>query len=131
MTNGTVRHNLQLPYEMVASLGESYDESRVVRWFDALQKDRSMLDQAVESLSGGERQLVALLRAIQLDPTILLLDEPTASLDVDLVQKFEHLVGQWHSAEPERAFVWTSHDPSQLQRMTDRIITIDGGKLGD
>ena len=42
---------------------------------------QAFLEKSIRDLSGGEAQIVAIVRSIQLDPTMLLLDEPTASLD--------------------------------------------------
>lgn len=128
MVAGTVRQNMQLPFDM-ATAKTTYDESRVLKWFASLEKPASILDQTVETLSGGEQQIVALIRAMQLDPTVLLLDEPTASLDAEMVRQFEQLVNDWYSGSPGRAYVWTSHDQMQLSRMTDRTVTVAGGKI--
>jgi putative ABC transport system ATP-binding protein len=127
MMPGTVRENLQLPFSMTASQS-AYDEKRVTDRLQLLDKPASILDQNVSTLSGGEQQIIALLRAIQLDPTVLLLDEPTASLDSEMVQQFEQVVNQWFTANEGRAFIWTSHDERQLSRMTTQSVTIANGK---
>ncbi len=128
MMAGTVRENLQLPFSMTASQS-SYDEGRVTDWLSPLAKPVSILDQEVSTLSGGEQQIIALLRAIQLDPAVLLLDEPTASLDAEMVQQFEQVVDQWFAEAEDRAFVWTSHDERQLIRMTTQLVTIADGHI--
>lgn len=64
------------------------------------------------------------MRALQLSPSILLLDEPTASLDVGTAQSLEALVAAWQNEQPYRAYLWTSHDPTQLERVTNRQITL-------
>ncbi|QDT13887.1 ABC transporter ATP-binding protein [Planctomycetes bacterium K23_9] len=128
MMAGTVRQNLQLPFTLTACK-TTFDESRLTDWFEGLGKPASILDQDVATLSGGEQQIVALLRAIQLDPAVLLLDEPTASLDAEAVQQFEQLVGHWMAGATERAFVWTSHDSAQLERVTGRRVIIANGKV--
>ena len=128
MMAGTVRENLQLPFSLANSQGR-YDEARLVSQLEPLGKSAAILDQAVETLSGGEQQIVALLRAIQLDPCVLLLDEPTASLDRATVDSFERLVHAWFAETPGRALVWTSHDEDQLERMTDRVLTVASGKI--
>ena len=129
---GTVRENLELPFHFAAAT-ETFDETRVHRWLGDLDKSQELLSQPVDQLSGGEQQIVALIRAIALSPQVLLLDEPTASLDSEATQRFEDLVLAWHEeneSSVNRAFVWTSHNANQIQRMTTRRITIAGGVLG-
>lgn len=81
----------------------------------------------VDNLSGGEIHRVALARALALEPNIILLDEPTASIDSDSVQTFETLLGEL----PRRGVtvVYSTHDHSQSQRIGSEVICIDHGQL--
>jgi putative ABC transport system ATP-binding protein len=68
-----------------------------------------------------------LIRALQLNPCILLLDEPTAALDPETTQQFETLIQQWFQpgqGQPSRALIWTSHDPAQVERMTTQQLNL-------
>ena len=87
-------------------------------------------------LSGGEAQVVALFRALQLDPQVLLLDEPTASMDTELTRLMEDLLEKWHKCSSEifpvgpdqqtqRAWIWVSHNPEQLSRMCGQTYSLD------
>jgi putative ABC transport system ATP-binding protein len=129
--SGTVRENLELPFGFAAAT-EQFDPSRVDRWLGDLAKSRELLSQPVEQLSGGEQQIVALIRAIALSPQVLLLDEPTASLDPAATRRFEELVLAWFQESESnlnRTFVWTSHDADQIQRMTTQRVEISDGVL--
>lgn len=80
-------------------------------------------------LSGGERQRVALARALVLDPKLLLLDEPTASMDAEGRAQLIPLLKTLR--EEGLASVIVSHDVSSLGNLPDRYLHLDGGKLGE
>lgn len=89
-----------------------------------LGRDSDFLTRPVRSLSGGEQQLVALLRLLQLQPSLLLLDEPTASLDLDTRHRVEALLLGWHEEDPRRAWLWVGHDADQCNRMAERQLVL-------
>jgi len=86
------------------------------------------LDWAVARCSTGERQRLSLLRLLGNRPRVLLLDEPTASLDPANVVAAESMIGAF-LRETGAAAIWVSHDPEQLQRMTRRRFVIEHGKV--
>jgi putative ABC transport system ATP-binding protein len=123
---------LRRPFALGVHRDRTYDRGRVVRMFEHLGRDEGFLGKPVDELSGGESQLVALLRAVQLDPSVLLLDEPTAALDPEAARAVEQLVSDWFAELPEsRAVLWVTHDAGQAQRMGDRVLRIDKGKIDD
>lgn len=79
-------------------------------------------------LSGGEAQLVALARAIAVDPELLLLDEPTASLDRDNATALEELVLRINR-ERKSTVIFTTHDLGQAYRLTTDVILMIGGQI--
>ncbi|MGH2544296.1 MAG: ATP-binding cassette domain-containing protein, partial [Ardenticatenaceae bacterium] len=81
------------------------------------------------TLSGGEMQRVALARAMAIEPELLLLDEPTANLDVASTRKVEQLLANI-IAELRTAVILSTHDLAQGRRFADRIgVLIDGEML--
>jgi putative ABC transport system ATP-binding protein len=131
LLDGSVATNLEHPYSLKVHRPKRFDRDRIVDLLGRLGRDEGFLDKSSRDLSGGEAQIVALLRAIQLEPTVLLLDEPTASLDHDAVRAIEALAGRWLEAElGDRAFVWVSHDLQQGRRVSTRSLTMHCGRLG-
>lgn len=128
LVEGTVESNLRRPFGFAVSNG-GYDPARVRETLAALGRDESFLAKLAADLSGGEAQIAAFLRAIQLDPLALLLDEPTAALDREAASAIERLVEGWFAAGAgERALVWVSHDHDQARRMAARVIGLSGGR---
>lgn len=86
------------------------------------------MDWAVERLSSGERQRLALLRLLCNEPKTLLLDEPTANLDPDSARRVEELIDEYRR-DSGAAVVWVSHDPQQIARIGGRHFRLEGGTL--
>lgn len=93
----------------------------------ALGLESAQLKQSLSELSTGERQRLALVRALLDRPSVLLLDEPTGALDAKATAKAERLIKQQLKAG--RAVVLVSHDRKQVERLASRKLTIRGGKL--
>ena len=86
------------------------------------------LDWTVSRCSTGERQRLAVARLLQNCPDVLLLDEPTAALDPQSVDRVEVLLERYR-LEHDAVVIWVSHDPAQRQRVAQRHYCIEGGEL--
>ncbi|MEI7607782.1 MAG: ABC transporter ATP-binding protein [Rhodospirillaceae bacterium] len=82
-------------------------------------------DWPVSRLSTGERQRLALVRALVRKPKVLLLDEPTSGLDRDTGRAAEALVSRHREAGG--AVLWVTHDPAQSARVAARLLTVEAG----
>jgi putative ABC transport system ATP-binding protein len=130
LAEGTVEDNLRAPFALRVHRRRRFDRSRAVELLEALGRGAPFLDKAVGDLSGGERQVSALVRVLELDPEVLLLDEPTASLDPETTERAETLVGRWvEEGGGARGYVWVSHDRSQAGRMAGRRLRVEAGRL--
>lgn len=78
-------------------------------------------------LSGGEQQLLALARAWAAGPSVLFLDEPTASLDPAATLAVEQAVAAFHAAGTK--IVMTTHDIGQARRLADEVLFLARGRL--
>ena len=77
------------------------------------------------NLSGGQRQTVAIARVVLRNPRIVLLDEPTASLDSSTEERFKEIFNKWLD---DRTLVLVTHKATPLA-LVDRLIVIDQGKV--
>lgn len=97
-------------------------------WFAQLGFTLDVLKWQIARLSSGERQRLALLRLLMLKPKVLLLDEPTANLDVKSIGRVERLLDTY-CLEHQPVVIWVSHDQEQLNRNCGAILTIQGDKV--
>jgi putative ABC transport system ATP-binding protein len=130
--DGTVEDNLRYPFSLKAYRDVRFDRARAASLAAQAGRGEDFLDKRATDLSGGEAQIAALIRVLQLAPEVLLLDEPTASLDPESSHAIEGLVQTWFGAgETPRASVWISHDSAQARRMSRRHLIMRAGVLGE
>jgi ABC-type sugar transport system ATPase subunit len=81
----------------------------------------------VEDLSGGQRQAVAIARAVRLGSRVLILDEPTAALGVQESNEVLNILANLRS--PLRSMLFISHNLAHVFRVADRITVLRGGRV--
>ena len=130
LVEGTVEQNLRLPHTLAIHAGRHFARDRALRLLDALGLPAAFLGKLARDLSGGEAQLVALVRVLLLDPLILLLDEPTAALDAGTTAAVESLLRTWAETGPEqKAMLLVTHSPEQARRLGRRHLHISERRL--
>ncbi|MBE7369967.1 ABC transporter ATP-binding protein [Ramlibacter pallidus] len=109
---------------------------RGARWRDARAQALpalarvGLLEQAgrnARALSGGQQQRLALARAWGLQPAMLLLDEPTSSLDPHAKREVEHLMEAF--AAGGMTLVFASHNLGQVKRIATRVVYLEQGRV--
>ena len=123
MLSGTVQRNVEF--------GLRLRKSASVTQVDAVLERLGLshlATRAAASLSGGETQLTALARALAVNPSLLLLDEPTASLDAARVGLVEAVIREV-VAQTGMAVVWATHNLFQAKRVADRVALLLDGRV--
>lgn len=85
--------------------------------------------QAARSLSGGEQQRLAIVRALATNPKVLLLDEPTASLDPNATLQIENLIRA--SSEQLIKIIMVTHDVAQAKRLANDVVFLSDGEIAE
>ena len=89
---------------------------------EGLNIDKNLLTQSYNDLSGGEKTLVQLAKALIIKPDLILLDEPTNHLDIERIEWLENYIKSFKGAS-----VIVSHDRYFLDKMSNKILDIDNG----
>jgi len=82
----------------------------------------------MDNANGGLKQKVALVRALLAKPDIIILDEPTGSLDVENARKVYEVLS-YYNMKKNLTVIWASHNRELVKKFTGRIIHLDSGKL--
>jgi ABC-type multidrug transport system fused ATPase/permease subunit len=126
--DSNVRENLRLA-RLDATQTELADVASRVRLLTWIESLPSGWDTPVgtrgATVSGGQRQRLALARALLADPPILILDEPTAHLDVETSNAVWHDI---HVAAQGRSMIMITHDFSHLDTF-DEVVVLDAGRV--
>jgi len=124
-------HNVALGIWLDRTQRLSWAQSRA-RALAALQRVglSAVAQQSGRQLSSGQQQRLALARAWGRQPDVLLLDEPTASLDPYAKREVEALMAAFaHQAETTSTLLWASHNLGQVKRLASRVIYLEAGRI--
>jgi putative ABC transport system ATP-binding protein len=116
---GSVRDNLLVARPDV-------DDSTGAAALERVHVDPGFLDRSADTLSGGEAQRVCLARTLITEPEVVLMDEPTSSLDVEAKHALEALANELGTTGV--SVVWVTHDLGQLRRLADYLLVLDHGR---
>lgn len=120
---GSVEDNLYAPFRMKKWAQDKPSQSHLKNVLDICQLSTQDLKQNSQTLSGGEKQRIAIARALLLNPEILLLDEPTSALDI---QTADRLINSILEHTPELTLIMVSHAYELIEKMVQKIVLING-----
>lgn len=123
----TVREAIAYPL-ILRSLPQQQIQERLSYWIEQLRIPQDWLGRTEVQLSAGERQLVAIARALVIQPKILLLDEPTSGLDFGRAAFVLNLLQQLQERE-QTTIVMVNHQLEQAQQFCTRVLHLQQGQL--
>lgn len=124
----TARQTIEEPLRLHTDLDRAARAATVDDLLDQVGLSRELAGRYPRQMSGGECQRVAIARAIAVDPKILLLDEPTASLDVSVRGHILDLLARLQ-AERGLAYLFISHDLQVVRHIADRVLVMYLGSI--
>ena len=125
--NKTVIENVMLPMISVQKIEKEIAKEKALQYLDQV----GLLDKINEypsRLSGGQQQRVGIARAMAVNPQLILLDEPTSSLDPELVLGILDILRNLAN-EHKRTMIIVTHEMSFAKEIADRIIFMDDGRI--
>ncbi len=122
---GTVRENIRLAFHF--NRKEVPRQDVIDNLLDQLDLP-GFMDKDTFNLSGGEKQRLALVRAVLLDPETLLLDEPTAALDDENATAVVSHLAQW-VRKPGKSVVMITHAGALISEYADAILNLARGRI--
>lgn len=125
MLRRTVRQNLAYPLQLLGR-DKRHIAASVVDWAERVGLT-SVLDHPAPHLSGGEKQKLALARALIRQPKVLFLDEPCANLDGRSTREIETVLREVNTAGT--SVIMTTHNLGQARRLASDVVFLLNGKI--
>lgn len=120
----TVKDNLEFPFKI---RHEEVNLNRIVELLDRFNLDKSYLDKNINSLSGGEKQRISIIRNLIYIPEILLLDEATSALDKENADVVETYIKELN--QNGTTVLWVTHSLEQSEGIFNKRIVMSEGKV--
>lgn len=120
----TVEDNLRFPYDI---RNEKFDSNKAIKFLEEVNLPEDYLSKSINTLSGGEKQRVAVIRNVLYEPKILLLDEVSSALD----QTNREIIWNWLKGlkmKSQMTVLIVSHNEEEL-KLADNSINIVDGKI--
>lgn len=123
--DGNVRDNLQIGLKFSSKPGKSDDELKNI--LDKVRLNKHLEDDP-SKFSGGEKQRLCIARILLMDTDVILLDEPSASLDDETEYKIISLIYE-EIKRSNKTMVYITHNQDTAKNFSDIILTLDEGRI--
>lgn len=119
---------LMEPFFVQNSLPRPEREKRIVALLDRVALPQTIAHRRSDEMSGGQKQRLAIARALALEPKLIILDEALSALDCSVQAQIANLLLELQAAVGV-AFVFITHDLAMAAHLSDHIIVLDRGKI--
>ena len=120
-----VLFNIMLPF-LITGGSEKEGKKKAISLLESIDYRKDLYQQTVSNLSGGEKQRVAILRALINDPQFILADEPTGALDS---RNSEVIMKMLKDISKTKLVIMVAHNIKLVEKYADKIITLKDGNL--
>ena len=122
---GTVADNIAFGARL---RGETLSRAAILDLMAQVSLEAELADKPASDLSGGQEQRLSIARALSLNPSLLLLDEPTSSLDPIATSHVEDSLMRLRR-NTNLTMIWVSHAIEQARRVGSRVLLLDSGRV--
>jgi peptide/nickel transport system ATP-binding protein len=122
----TIKQILELPLQIHRRNGDRLEQ--IVQLLEMVELPPDYMQKYPQMLGGGEKQMVAIARALATDPSFIILDEPTSALDVSIQAKIINLLIQLQN-EFRLSYLFITHDLSLMRNVASRVAIMYLGKI--
>ncbi len=124
----TIRQILELPLQVHDTVPKKERVDRVAKLMEMVELPVDFMYKSPSAIGGGERQMIAIARALATDPSFIVLDEPTSALDVSVQAKIINKLMELQK-ELNLTYMFITHDLSLMRNMASRVAIMYLGKI--